>query len=76
MREAKQQLDDALNLVSSLREAAEVAKAELADLKAQQTLLTQSIDKLQQAALLLSALQVLLSPPRKRCRLTAVKTLP
>lgn len=55
MREAKQQLDDALNLVSSLREAAEVAKAELADLKAQQTLLTQSIDKLQQAALLLSA---------------------
>ncbi|HBC5913526.1 TPA: type VI secretion system tip protein VgrG [Proteus mirabilis] len=55
MREAKQQLEDALNLVSSLREAAEVAKAELADLKAQQTLLNQSIDKLQQATLLLSA---------------------
>ncbi|WP_272690369.1 type VI secretion system Vgr family protein [Providencia sp. PROV152] len=55
MREAKQQLDDALNLVSSLREAAEVAKAELADLNAQQTLLTQSIQELQQAALLLSA---------------------
>lgn len=55
MREAKQQLDDALNLVSSLREAAEVAKAELADLNAQQTLLTQSIHELQQAAMLLSA---------------------
>ncbi|HHR6028171.1 TPA: DUF2345 domain-containing protein [Providencia alcalifaciens] len=55
MREAKQQLDDALNLVSSLREAAEVAKAELADLNAQQTLLTKSIHELQQAALLLSA---------------------
>lgn len=55
MREAKQQLDDALNLVSSLREAADVAKAELADLNAQQTLLTQSIQELQQAALLLSA---------------------
>ncbi|MTC76382.1 type VI secretion system tip protein VgrG [Providencia sp. wls1919] len=55
MREAKQQLDDALSLVSSLREAAEVAKAELADLNAQQTLLTQSIHELQQAAMLLSA---------------------
>lgn len=55
MREAKQQLDDALNLVSHLRDAAEVAKAELADLKAQQTLLTQSINELQQAAILLSA---------------------
>ncbi|EML1934957.1 DUF2345 domain-containing protein [Providencia vermicola] len=55
MREAKQQLDDALNLVSSLREAAEVAKAELADMKAQQRLLTESINELQQAALLLSA---------------------
>lgn len=55
MREAKQQLDDALNLVSSLREAAEVAKAELADLNAQQTLLTQSIQELQQAAMLLSS---------------------
>lgn len=55
IREARQQLDDALNLVSSLREAAEVAKAELADLKAQQTLLTQSINELQQAAILLSA---------------------
>lgn len=55
IREANQQLDDALNLVSSLREAAEVAKAELADLNAQQTLLTQSIQELQQAAILLSA---------------------
>ncbi|HHR6031233.1 TPA: DUF2345 domain-containing protein [Providencia alcalifaciens] len=55
IREARQQLDDALNLVSSLREAAEVAKAELADLNAQQTLLTQSIYELQQAAILLSA---------------------
>ncbi|WP_220683287.1 type VI secretion system Vgr family protein, partial [Pseudomonas aeruginosa] len=53
MREAKQQLDDAINLVSSLREAAEIAKAELADLKAQLSLLAQSINELQQAALLL-----------------------
>ncbi|EKT58119.1 DUF2345 domain-containing protein [Providencia burhodogranariea] len=55
MREARQQLDDALNLVSALCEAADVAKAELADLNAQQTLLTQSINELQQAAMLLSA---------------------
>ncbi len=55
MREAKQQLDDALNLVGSLRESAEVAKAELADMKAQQRLLTESINELQQAALLFSA---------------------
>ncbi|WP_369308601.1 DUF2345 domain-containing protein [Providencia rettgeri] len=55
MREAKQQLEDALNLVGSLREAAEVAKAELADLTAQQALLTQSINELQHAAILLSA---------------------
>ncbi|MCT8263269.1 type VI secretion system tip protein VgrG [Proteus terrae] len=55
IREAKQQLEDALHLVDSLREAAEVAKAELANVKAQQHLLTQSISELQQNAMLLSA---------------------
>lgn len=55
MREAKQQLDDALNLVGALRDAAEVAKAELADLTAQQDLLAQSINELQQSVILLSA---------------------
>lgn len=55
IREAQQQLEDALHLVSSLKEAAEIAKAELADLAAQQKLLSQSIDEMKQAAMVLSS---------------------
>ncbi len=55
IREAQQQLEDALRLVSSLKEAAEIAKAELADLAAQQKLLSQSIDEMKQAAMVLSS---------------------
>ncbi|MBK4717039.1 DUF2345 domain-containing protein, partial [Tenebrionibacter intestinalis] len=55
MKEAQRQLKDALNLAQSLHEAASVAKAELADLNAQKALLTQSLDELKQAALLLSS---------------------
>lgn len=55
MKEAQRQLKDALSLAQSLHEAAAVAKAELADLSAQKRLLTQSLDELKQAALLLSS---------------------
>ncbi|MBD2801073.1 type VI secretion system tip protein VgrG [Xenorhabdus sp. M] len=55
LREACQQLKDALDLTGSLRESAEIAKAELADLKNQKQLLIQSIEELKQAALLMSA---------------------
>jgi type VI secretion system secreted protein VgrG len=55
MQEAKRQLQDAITLAESLREAADVAKAELADLAKQKALLSQSIDELKQAALLVSA---------------------
>lgn len=55
MQEAKQQLKDAITLTSSLRDAAEVAKAELADLTAQKQLLMQAIDEMKQAAVLVSA---------------------
>ncbi|MFZ1874277.1 MAG: type VI secretion system tip protein VgrG [Chania sp.] len=55
MQEAKQQLKDAITLASSLRDAAEVAKAELADLSSQKQLLMQAIDEMKQAAVLISA---------------------
>ncbi|MDR3433885.1 MAG: type VI secretion system tip protein VgrG [Rouxiella aceris] len=55
MREARQQLKDAITMTSSLREAAEIAKAELADLASQKSLLTQAIDEMKQSALLVSA---------------------
>lgn len=55
MREAKLQLQDAISLTESLREAADMAKAELADLSKQKALLSQSIDELKQAALLMSS---------------------
>jgi type VI secretion system secreted protein VgrG len=55
MQEARRQLQNAVTLAESLREAAEVAKAELADLAKQKALLSQSIDELKQAALLVSA---------------------
>lgn len=49
------QLQQALNLTESLRSAAEVAKAELADLQTQKVLLSETLTELKQAALLLSA---------------------
>ncbi|ROP49450.1 type VI secretion system secreted protein VgrG [Enterobacter sp. BIGb0383] len=55
MQEAKRQLQDAVALAESLHEAASVAKAELADLAEQKALLTQRLDELKQAGLLLSA---------------------
>ncbi|MFC3626839.1 type VI secretion system Vgr family protein [Vogesella amnigena] len=55
MTEALRQLDDAQRLVASLRDAAQQARAELADLHSQQTLLQQQLQSLQQAAILLSA---------------------
>lgn len=55
MREATLQLQDAIALTESLREAAQMAKAELADLSTQKALLSQSINELKQAALLVSS---------------------
>ncbi|MCG8176592.1 DUF2345 domain-containing protein, partial [Brenneria goodwinii] len=55
MQEAIAQLEQALHLAESLRAAAETAQAELADVERQKTLLTESLEELKQAALLLSA---------------------
>lgn len=55
MNEALQQLQQAEHLVESLRSAAEVARAELADLQQQKELLNDSLTDLRQAGLLVSA---------------------
>jgi type VI secretion system secreted protein VgrG len=55
MAAALSELQCAQSLVEALRSAAEVAKAELADVQTQQVLLAESLTELKQAALLLSA---------------------
>ncbi len=55
MEEAIAQLKQAQKLTESLKEAANVAKAELADLKTQKELLSETLNELQQSALLVSS---------------------
>lgn len=55
MQQANQQLQQALELVSDLQQAAKHAKAELADLTAQKQLLTESLKELKEAAMLFSS---------------------
>lgn len=55
MDEAIAQLKQAQQLTESLKEAANVAKAELADLQTQTTLLDETLNALKQSALLISA---------------------
>lgn len=75
MREARLQLKDAITMTASLREAAEVAKAELADLSSQKTLLSQTIDELKQAALLVSAPAGIAMTTAKTLQLNAEENL-
>ena len=55
MDRALSQLKEACSLVEALNSAAEVAKAELADLQTQQTLLSETLTELKKSALLISA---------------------
>nr|ELR5255411.1 type VI secretion system tip protein VgrG [Providencia rettgeri] len=55
MEEAVAQLKQAQQLTESLKEAANVAKAELADLQTQKELLSETLNELQQSALLVSS---------------------
>ncbi|HEM8209393.1 TPA: type VI secretion system tip protein VgrG [Providencia rettgeri] len=55
MEEAIAQLKQAQKLTESLKEAANVAKAELADLQTQKELLSETLNELQQSALLVSS---------------------
>ncbi|MDI2113903.1 type VI secretion system Vgr family protein [Commensalibacter nepenthis] len=55
MKEAKSQLQSAQQLVESLRSAAELAKAELADLQTQKKLLDENINELKKSGILMSA---------------------
>ncbi|MTC59443.1 type VI secretion system tip protein VgrG, partial [Providencia rustigianii] len=55
MAEAVAQLKQAQQLTESLKEAANVAKAELADLQTQKVLLSETLNELQQSALLISS---------------------
>ncbi len=55
MQAAQAQLQQALSMAEALRSAAETAKAELADLQIQKSLLEDSLKELKQSALLLSA---------------------
>jgi len=55
MKEAKSQLQSAQQITQSLLAAAELAKAELADVETQKKLLKENIDELKQSVILLSA---------------------
>ena len=55
MEQAIAQLKQAQQLTESLKEAANVAKAELADLQTQKTLLSETLNELKQSALLVSS---------------------
>jgi type VI secretion system secreted protein VgrG len=55
LQEALQQLEEARSITASLQEAAKVAKAELADLQTQKTLLSETFEELKQAAVLINA---------------------
>ncbi|MGO2335863.1 type VI secretion system Vgr family protein [Providencia sp.] len=55
MEQAIAQLKQAQQLTESLKEAANVAKAELADLQTQNTLLSETLNELKQSALLVSS---------------------
>ncbi|EKT64475.1 DUF2345 domain-containing protein, partial [Providencia burhodogranariea] len=55
MSEAIAQLKQAQQLAGSLKEAADIAKAELADLQTQKDLLSETLNELKQSALLISS---------------------
>ncbi|XWJ91433.1 DUF2345 domain-containing protein [Phytobacter ursingii] len=75
MAAALSELQRAQSLAEALRSAAEVAKAELADVQAQQTLLAESLTELKQAALLLSAPEGIAQVTPKSLQLSAGENL-
>lgn len=75
MAAALSELQRAQSLVESLRSAAEVAKAELADVQTQQALLAESLTELKQAALLLSAPEGIAQVTPKSIQLSAGENL-
>lgn len=71
MSAALSQLRQAQNLAESLSSAAEIAKAELADLQTQKTLLNETLTELRKSALLLSAPEGIAQVTPKSLQLSA-----
>lgn len=71
MSAALSQLRQAQNLAESLSSAAEIAKAELADLQTQKTLLNETLTELRKSALLLSATEGIAQVTPKSLQLSA-----
>lgn len=71
MAAAMSQLQQAQSLVESLSSAAEMAKAELADLQIQKTLVSEALTELKKAALLLSAPEGIAQVTPKSLQLSA-----
>ncbi|MBK0090701.1 DUF2345 domain-containing protein [Erwinia sp. S59] len=75
MQDALSELQKAQQLTESLRSAAEMAKAELADLQTQKSLLSDAITELKQSALLLSAPGAIAQATTKSLQLSAGENL-
>ncbi|MEX9251380.1 type VI secretion system Vgr family protein [Pseudenterobacter timonensis] len=75
MTAALSQLQQAQSLAESLSSAAETAKAELADLQAQKTLLSETLTELRKSALLLSAPEGIAQVTPKSLQLSAGENL-
>ncbi|WP_182058428.1 type VI secretion system Vgr family protein [Pantoea sp. ME81] len=75
MQDALSELQKAQQLTESLRSAAEMAKAELADLQTQKSLLSDAITELRQSALLLSAPGGIAQATSKSLQLSAGENL-
>ncbi|MBK0127363.1 type VI secretion system tip protein VgrG [Pantoea sp. S61] len=75
MQDALSELQKAQQLTESLRSAAEMAKAELADLQTQKSLLSDAITELKQSALLLSAPGGIAQATTKSLQLSAGENL-
>jgi type VI secretion system secreted protein VgrG len=75
MQAAISELQQAQRLTESLRSAAETAKAELADLQTQKTLLSDALTELKQSALLFSAPAGIAQTTAKSLQLSAGENL-
>lgn len=75
METALSELQQAQRLTESLRSAAEMAKAELADLQTQKSLLSEALTELKQSALLLSAPAGIAQATAKSLQLSAGENL-
>ncbi|WP_294962577.1 type VI secretion system Vgr family protein [uncultured Gilliamella sp.] len=75
MKQAKEQLDKAFNLVSALQDAAKQAEAELADIERQKCLLMDSLEELKEASILLSSPKGIAQVTPKSIQLAAGENL-